>query len=299
MYINPYADLSGGRWIKANFHTHAGTGEGTCGRWPIDFVLSLYKGLNYGAVCISNHDLYTDTAHLDDGGMCLIQGVEYSQNEHMLTIGINKSVHELGHQDAIDETARCGGFTILCHPNWQRKEYWPHEKIDALNGYAGMEVINMLIYRLSGSGLALDTWDHVLRRGKLVYGFGDDDYHMPFDAGRGFTHIYVNGYGYGELKKSIDGGRFTASTGLQLEYLRLEDGIIKTKVTFLTETYVDNFLYKFVTESGTVAEVNGREAAYKINGESYIRVEAAAENGALLFTQPVWKKEFFGGGRHA
>ena len=66
MYINPYDNLDGGRWIKVNFHTHAGTGEGTCGRHDIDFVLGLYKELGYGAVCISNHDLYTDTSGLSN-----------------------------------------------------------------------------------------------------------------------------------------------------------------------------------------------------------------------------------------
>lgn len=33
MYINPYdnIDKEGCQWLRANFHTHAGTGEGTCG----------------------------------------------------------------------------------------------------------------------------------------------------------------------------------------------------------------------------------------------------------------------------
>jgi len=50
MYHNPYENLNNGRWLKTNFHTHAGTGEGTCGKYPIDFVLDLYRGLNYYSV---------------------------------------------------------------------------------------------------------------------------------------------------------------------------------------------------------------------------------------------------------
>ena len=156
-YKNPYGDLEGGKWIKANFHTHAGTGEGTCGRHPINEVLDLYRALGYGAVCISNHDVYTDTSAFSDDNLYLVQGVEYSPAEHMLTIGVNKSLHGLPHQDAIDETVKQGGFAVLNHPNWPRKESWPRDKIDALRGYAGIEVINMLVYRLSGSGRATDT----------------------------------------------------------------------------------------------------------------------------------------------
>ena len=300
MYINPYANLKNsqghcqGQWIKTNFHTHAGTGAGTCGRNPIDVVLSLYRDLNYGAVCISNHDLYTNTSELSDDKLYLIQGVEYSNESHMLTIGVNKSMHELSHQDAVDETLKQGGFTILCHPNWQHKEYWTYKDIDALDGYAGIEVINMLIYFLNGSGLATDTWDYILRQGKLKFGFGNDDFHMPFHAGRSYTDIYAKEKNYAGIKEAIDNGRFTASTGLSLEYLDLsENNIIKAKVKFPTETYVKLFNYKFISENGVVFESYGETAEYKITDENYIRVEAIAENGAMLFAQPVYKKEFF------
>ena len=168
MYINPYENLNGGQWVKTNFHTHAGTGEGTCGKNPIDTVLNLYKELKYGALCISNHDLYTDTSLLSDDKLYMVQGVEYSADPHMLTIGVNKSFRGLPHQDAIDETSKQGGFTILCHPNWIQKEYWQHKTVEELHGFAGIEVINMLIYRLSGSGLATDTWDYMLKRGRLI-----------------------------------------------------------------------------------------------------------------------------------
>lgn len=296
MYHNPYENLNNGQWLKTNFHTHAGTGEGTCGRYPIDFVLDLYRSLNYGALCISNHDIYTDTAASQIAGdkLYLIQGVEYTgRHEHMLTVGINKSLHDLSHQEAISETVKQGGFTILCHPNWQRKEYWQREKIDVLRGYAGIEIINMLIYRLSGSGLATDTWDYLLRQGKLIFGFGNDDFHIPTDAGRSYTDIYAKSKDFAGIKEAVDNGRFIASTGLSLEYLELNDNNIRIKAKFPTETYIDSFSYRFITENGTADESYGETGEYKINGENYIRVEITAENGAMLFTQPVYKKEFF------
>ena len=289
MYVNPYENLTGGRWLKANFHTHAGTGEGTCGRWPIDFVLDLYKKLEYGAVCISNHDLYTDTTALGDDSLCMVQGVEYSTDEHMLTICAGKSLHGLPHQEAIDEAARRGGFTILCHPNWIRDKYWPLDKISELNGFIGIEVYNGLVTRYKGSGVATDTWDAILKGGRLVYGFGSDDYHMPFDAGRSFTHIYAAEPGEEGIKKAVRAGRFTASTGIGLEEFVFENGALRVKANYLKETYVETFKYRFVTENGIALETEGKSASYKLNGERYVRAEALAENGMLLYTQPLWR----------
>jgi len=293
MYHNPYAALDGGTWTKTNFHTHAGTGAGTCGRHSIEEVTGWYRELKYGALCISNHDLFTDTSAYDTDEMFMFPGVEYSQGEHMLTIGVNETFHELPHQQALDATRAQGGFTILCHPNWIRKEYWPWAKIDALTGYAGLEVINTLIYRLSGSGLATDTWDYLLRQGKLAYGFGDDDFHAPFDAGRGYTDIYLHSRGYAALKAAVDVGRFTASTGVRLEYLELDGDMVRVKAKFTRETYVREFRYRFVTENGLASEQVGETAAFTLSGERYVRVEAVAENGAMLFTQPVYREEYF------
>jgi hypothetical protein len=207
----------------------------------------------------------------------------------MLTIGVDKPLHGLPHQEAIDEAKRMGGFTLLCHPNWIRKEYWPYDKIDGLSGFAGMEIINTLIYRLSGSGRATDTWDHLLRQGRLVYGFGSDDFHMPYDAGRGYTDIYVREEGFAGIKGAVDDGVFTASTGLSLDYLDIEGDILKIKAKYPKETYINRFLYKFINERGVVSESFGETAEYVIGGDDYIRVEAVAENGAMLFTQPIYK----------
>ena len=293
MYQNPYEILENGSWIKTNFHTHAGTGPNTCGSNSIDSVTELYRRLGYGALCISNHDLFTDTTARSDEEIFFIPGVEYSQDEHMLTIGVNQSLHTLPHQEAINEANRQNGFVILCHPNWMRKEYWPWEKAEALHGYAGIEIMNTLIYRLRGSGRATDTWDHLLQQGKLVFGFGNDDFHFPFDAGRCWTDIYAKEKNYASIKEAIDCGRFVASTGLCLADFKLVDNCMHVQVKHSKETYVQSFCYRFISEKGLVKETCGEFAQYQLQGEKYVRVEAIAENGAMLFTQPVYDTSFF------
>jgi hypothetical protein len=294
-FHNPYDDLApGGSWVKCNFHAHAGTGPGTCGGNPTPSVVAAYKAAGYGALCISNHDLSTDTSAYADG-ICMIPGVEYSADPHMLTIGVSESLHALPHQEAIRRTRAAGGFAVLCHPNWIRKEYWPWEKLDGLEGFVGLEVINMLIYRLQGSGLAADTWDHVLSRGRLVYGFGNDDFHLWQDLGRSFTSLWSASPTWEGIRMSVRRGAFVASTGPLLEYLRVEDGRIRVKARMPIETYVDSFRYRFIGRGGEVlAEAAGPEAVYRLTGEEmYVRVEAMAENGSLLFCQPVCRTGLF------
>jgi len=294
MFTNPYQNLKDGKWCKVNFHTHAGTGPGTCGRNPIDEVVDIYSDAEYDMLCISNHDIYTDTSQFTDDKIYMIPGVEYSQNEHMLTIGVNKSLHQGDHQSAINQTNDMNGFTILCHPNWMKKEYWSWDKLKNLKGYMGLEIINMLIYRLSGSGLATDTWDHLLSNGRMVYGFGNDDFHIYSDAARSFNLIYCKERSYDSMKQAVVNGAICASTGLFPVYLKIEDDVIKVKASFAKETYVENFTYRFITENGKELLVcNGSSAVYRLNGEKYVRVEVLAENGAMLFFQPIYKTQAF------
>jgi len=288
MRINPYENLSGGRWIKANFHTHAGTGPGTCGSNSVPATLDVYRQLGFGALCISNHDLYTDTSALGDEKMFLLQGVEYSPYPHLLTLGVQESFHALTHQEAIRETNKRGGLAILCHPNWTKKEYWPWTQLDALEGYAGIEIINMLIYRLSGSGLATDTWDYLLRQGKNVRGFGNDDFHILSDAGRSWNEMYVREPGFEGIKRAVEDGAFVVSTGLSLDFCVIKNGVLRVKAKFPTSTYVKDFTYRFITDKGLAKTRRCETATFRLGDEKYVRVEVIAENGAMLFTQPIW-----------
>src|SRR5690554_3589884 len=125
MYINPYHGIDKeGFWLKTNFHTHAGTGANTCGAYEIEDVIALYKEAGYGALTISNHDFFSDVSDLQGKyDMVLLNGFEYSQGRHMLSIGVDDVIFA-PHQEAIDKSLEQGGFVILCHPNWFRC-HWP------------------------------------------------------------------------------------------------------------------------------------------------------------------------------
>lgn len=292
MYINPYGNVAKnkGRWMKANFHTHAGTGPNTCGAYDLEEVIKLYKEAEYDILTITNHDLYTDTSiYKEKYNIGLINGFEYSQDSHMLCIG-GKSLIKADHQTAINECTDEGGFVIICHPNWQYKGYWTGERINALTKYRGIEVHNSVITRLAGTGLAEDTWDYLLSRGKLVWGFGNDDFHRWFDLNKSWTMIYAESNSEEDVKSAIEEGCFYLSTGLSIEEISLDNSTVKIKASE-NKCYPKNYEYIFIGKNGEVLErQNSEYGEYKLSGnEEYVRVKVMGEQGCALWTQPIYR----------
>lgn len=293
MYINPYEDWTESTlWLKGNLHTHAGTGPNTCGCNDLEEVIRLYKTAGYGVLVITNHDIYTDTRMLAEKyDLLMVNGVEYSQGEHMLNIHIREAMFGT-HQEAIDRTGEQGGFTVINHPNWDsgRPLHWLREDIEKLTGFAGLEVYNGVIQRLKGSGIATDVWDYLLSKGRLVWGFGTDDFHQWFDMARSFTLFGLQSHDRCGLLEAVEAGRLVASTGLQLQKLTLKGDVLTVDASSMNGHH-GPMEYRFIGENGQLlhSEVSETEAAYTLRGdELYVRVEAVNAYGAMLWTQPVY-----------
>lgn len=292
MYENPYGILQQeeGRWIKTNFHTHAGICEkGNCGELPANQVIEAYRRAGYGALALSNHNIYIGKQPVTEG-IEILDAVEYSKHPHMLQIGVG-DYWDTTHQQAIENTVAAGGFVILCHPNWQHKEYWKWADIDALQGYTGIEILNPVIYTLKGSGLALDTWDYLLSQGKRVWGFGDDDFHQWRDIERAYNVIYTKSASYEDIKEAVQRGSFYVSSGVALKEISFDGQTLSVTACGFTESYITQFDYRFIGQSGRVlAESHGESATYRLDGsEPYLRVEVTGEQGAKMFLQPIMK----------
>ncbi len=297
MFINPYEKVvdTSGKWMKANFHTHAGTGAGTCGAYGIDEVISQYKEAGYDILTISNHDLFTDTEeYMKNHDLVLINGYEYSNDPHMLCIG-NKTAVKGTHQHAVDACRSEGGFVILCHPNWQRKEYWPWKDIDKLSGFTGIEIFNSVIFTMTGSGLATDTWDYILSQGKLVWGFGNDDFHRWHHLGRVWNVIYSPTNNPNDIIEVLNNGGFYVSNGLVLNEFTFDGKCIRVIANLLDPLYITKSIYRFIGANGDVlSEQLGESGCYELTGkEKYVRVQVIGEHGAMLWTQPIYRFELF------
>ena len=316
MYINPYENFNEMNWQKGNFHVHAGTGPNTCGVNPIEDVLKAYKGAGYNVICISNHDIYSDTSELaKQNDMVLINGFEYSQAAHMLCIGVENVIFA-NHQEAIDKTNAQGGFAVINHPNWKVGDvekynfsyynqllnqpygeidiplHWPLEEIEKLSGYIGVEIFNGVLTRLMGAALAVDVWDSLLSGGKVIWGFGNDDFHQWFDIAKVATVVSLNEYTKEDAIKAIKAGRTYVSIGLKLDKFEFDGKTITVEAStyngFRGEMY-----YKFIGKNGTVLK-EGYNNTYTLKGEEmYVRVEIVNAYGAKLWTQPIYKATAF------
>jgi hypothetical protein len=211
----------------------------------------------------------------------------------MLCIGVKNLILK-SHQETIDECARQGGFTILNHPNWQRKGYWSWKDMDTLNGYAGIEIYNGVIFRLNGSGLATNTWDYLLSQGKIVWGFANDDFHRWFDLARAWNMIYSPSSAKEDVQNAILRGCFYASTGLILNEFNFANRTLRISAT-AKDTYVRINKYRFIGRDGQIlSEQDNEYGEYYFTGdELYVRVQVVSEHGAMLWTQPVYKNNLF------
>lgn len=297
MLTNPYESLhdAGRRWIKTNFHTHAGVGiAGDCGELPLDDVVRAYAKAKYGALAISNHNRYLARDKTYDN-ISVLDAVEYSAHPHMLLVGASR-YHDVPHREAVRLAQEEGAFVILCHPNWMRPQYWPWADMLALSGYTGIEVLNPVIYTLKGSGLALDAWDYLLSHGKLVYGFGNDDFHQWRDIERAFNMICAKSGSFEDIREAVETGCFYVSSGVALKDLRVEGNRIEVAAGFMAESYVHTFHYRLVGSGGApLASHMGDSAVFDVpEDEPYVRVEVRAENGAMMLLQPFTQPALFG-----
>lgn len=290
MYINPYEKLTDAVWQKANFHTHSGTGPRTCGLHSPEEVIGLYREYGYGLLCISNHNYFRSFDNYSDEKLTLIDGVEYTSDVHMLTIGVQENLISLPVQEAVTRTNELGGFTIFNHPNWPDKATFSPEMMLQLTGYMGIEVLNAVCFRLSGSGRATDVWDALLSAGKLVTGFANDDFHAMGDGGLCFNLIACD-KNYESMKQAIENQAICASTGVYPVYHKLEGDTLKVKAALPIKSYLTNYVYTFVGPNGKIlSRQEGAEASYTLSGEEYVRVEVLAEGGQMLLFQPVYKE---------
>jgi hypothetical protein len=293
MYVNPYenARSGNGEWMKACFHIHAGT---EADPYDIEDVIRAYMQAGYKIMTISNQNILTDTSgYADTYGITLFNGIEYMEQEEMLCVGIQNfprgDVKSVASQCAAE-----GGFAIACHPNYSRRGWWPPEKMAAVKEIIGLEIMNPVIYRVEGCGLATDCWDKVLSKGRLIWGFANDDFHQWSDFARAFTLIHSRSQRYDDVKEAVLNGRFYASTGLVLGQETLEKDTIHISLN-CGKIDFGEIIISFIGEEGSILKkCIGIHGEYRLSGsEKYVRVHVMAESGSQLWTQPIYSDRYY------
>ncbi len=283
---HPYERLSGsGQWICGNLHSHTTFSDGARGRQE---VIDDYAARGHGFLMISDHDFFTsadDHRSLNARGMTLIPGNEITANgPHMLHVnGTRRIEPHADRQKAIDEAVADGGFVIINHPNWQsRFSHCPQELLDQWTGYSGIEIYNGTVGRLAGSPYATNRWDMVLAAGRRVWGFANDDSHLPVDdVGLGWNCAYVRQRGVAGVVEALRDGRFYATTGVVITGISVDGGRIRI------ETENAERIVALRDVASRIKVVDARSIEVDVPPDAtYVRFECWGRGEAFAWTQP-------------
>jgi hypothetical protein len=286
--ISPYIDCA--QWLRGNLHAHTTVSDGAC---PAEEVIADYERRGYDFLAISDHDKFVPPEDYQDRTrMTLIGGVETSANgPHILHVEARTVVEPVkDRQVVLDEIRRQGGFAVLNHPNWQAHfDHFPQALMEALEGYAGVEIYNGVIERLEGTALATDRWDRLLGIGRRVWGFAHDDSHRPGDVGLAWNVVQSEDRGAGAIVVALRQGRFYASTGVTIRKVAVEGTTVRVE----TE---DAQRIRFVSRLGVIrATADSPEASFTLPEDEaearrllYVRAECYGSGGRCAWTQPIF-----------
>ena len=287
MLDHPYTNLSGGQWLRGNLHTHTTRSDGDR---PPQEVLDDYADRGNDFLMISDHDICTSTddyAQWNTRNMTMIPGNEVTAaGPHLLHVGGERRIDpHPDRQRVIDEVRAAAGFAIMNHPNWQEHfDHCPLAKLQAWDGYAGIEIYNGVIGRLHGSPYATDKWDMLLAAGRRVWGFANDDSHAAEgDIGLGWNVAYVTDPTPAGVINALAAGRFYASTGVTISDIAVDGRRIRIEAP-------DARRIVALTDVGRRLAVSD-DSDIEIEcpqGARYVRFECWGDGEQFAWTQPFW-----------
>jgi hypothetical protein len=283
--IHPYQNLTGGRWLKGNLHTHTTRSDG---RRDPQAVLDDYANRGYGYLMISDHDIFTGAEEYkawNPRGMIMLPGNEVSANgPHLQHVGARSRVEpHADRQRVIDEARADGGFVVVNHPNWFAN--FDHASIQQMTqwqGYEGVEIYNATIGRLEGSPYATNKWDMLLTAGRRVWAFANDDSHMPeLDVGLGWNTAYVKDQSVSGVMDALRSGRFYCSTGVAITRIEV-DGM---KIRIATDGA--SRICALMKGARRLLQVDASSIEVEVPADAkYVRFECWGTGESFAWTQP-------------
>jgi hypothetical protein len=191
---------------KVQLHAHTNDSDGD---HPGAWVMQAYEALGYAAVAKTDHDHSRWTPNLDDPGghhIIHIPSVEYSGDDelrsfaHMLGINVKTIHHADGagnRQAQIDQAAREGGATFVCHPYdiTIHRRGWSGEQLTRdVKGFTGIEILNGGTYHDTRPGERNYPYkvDLVLTQGLRTHVIATDDFHRNAEQTMDRGYVVIN-----------------------------------------------------------------------------------------------------------
>ena len=304
------------RWYRGNTHTHTKNSDGDS---PPEDVVRWYKTHGYDFVVITDHEHVTAVDPLNaefgkDGKFLVIPGQEITDRfdkkpYHVNGLGLTQVVMPkrstagavANVQANVDAVRQARAVPQINHPNFgwalTAQDLIQVKNASIFEIYNGHPRVNLL--GGGGSPSVEEIWDTVLTAGRVYYGVAVDDVHHfkrmagePLTAAPGQGWIYVRAAELSApaILAAIDRGDFYASSGVELS-----DYTVNAKGMSLTIKAVGDFRYRtqFIGAGGQVlSDSITNPAVYKFRGnEKYVRAKVIESNGAMAWTQPVFRKK--------
>ena len=192
-------------------------------------------------------------------------------------------------QTVLDEIWQAGNLAVFNHPIWSRLELT--DFID-LDGYFAMEIYNYGCAVESHTGLCIDYWDSLLRRGRKIWGVATDDAHFALeDYCGGWVMVNAPELTIEAVTSALLEGNFYSSSGPEIYRFEAEDGVVKAdcsdarEIHFVTYESFGNSLFARSGESL-------RHGEFRLSGEElYVRVEITDHSGRTAWSNPIFLKE--------
>jgi len=289
--LNPYEKM--GRAFKGNLHTHSKNPVSTCGDWPAEKVVEIYRKRGYDFIAITNHSLFSDYRHLSDDSFLVMAGQEVHLNQpyqgvdfHFVALGLRETIGvQLTPQEILSKINGQEALPVLAHPHWS---YAPVDKILQLDGFNLIEVYNKSCENIRRE-YSNEEWDGLLTRlDRPIWALAvDDTHHYPEGVGAGWVVVYAGELSEQAILDSLRRGAFYSSQGPAFEKISLSpDGLI-------TVQFSSGFDIRFIGADGVIKKdtVGGMElkADYKIQGdEKYIRIEISDRVGRTAWSNPIF-----------
>lgn len=282
---NPYASIGEAGWLRGNLHAHTTASDG---RLPIQEVLNAYATHGYDFLMISDHDIVTgptDYARLDTRGLILIPGNEVTRHgPHLLHVNADRLVEPVADRQQVIDTINDGpGFAVINHPNWETDfNHCGFEQLAAWQNYAGLEIFNGTIGRLDGSPYATDKWDRLLASGRRVWGFANDDSHLPAeDTALGWNMVAAAERTVAGVLSALRRGAFYCSTGVSITRITVTDRRIRVETANADRIVaLQQVGREFARADAAALEIEVPAKA------KYVRFECHGRGGHSAWTQP-------------
>ncbi|MEK7475279.1 MAG: CehA/McbA family metallohydrolase [Candidatus Coatesbacteria bacterium] len=303
VFDNPYRVP--GCWWKVALHLHTTNSDGH--RSPRAAV-ETYRRLGYDAMAITDHDVLT---RLPDhrGRPLLIPALEATGPvaPHIVSLGSREPAPgvRLGAgklQDAVRAIRRLGGLAVVAHPSWSGLA---DADLLPLRGHLGIEIYNHVCDDLNGRGASVELWDHLLERGRRVWGLAVDDAHFDRDGlrggpGHGWVMVKAPRLNVRAILHALELGSFYATRGPRILSVASAPGRLTVETSPADRVHLiaagcGSGGTRFARENGNRTRWTFEFMKAQWNVTGYARFEVVDGRGRKAWSNPLFVRS--GGGR--